>query len=114
MSRRLDSLSKTANTRLRYRTQPAWIPPMLATLADRAFDHPDWLFEVKWDGYRVEAVIRDGTAGLWTRNETDAGAYFPSPELVAIRSTAQPQSHAAVRPGFHASPRARSRRTPRR
>ncbi len=38
---------------------------------------PDWLFEVKWDGYRVEAVIRSGTARLWTRNQQDAARYFP-------------------------------------
>jgi bifunctional non-homologous end joining protein LigD len=56
---------------------PAFIPPMRATLADHAFDDPDWLFEIKWDGYRVEAVIRDGQARLWTRNQQDAATYFP-------------------------------------
>ena len=38
------------------------IEPMLATLADKAFDDDDWLFEIKWDGYRVEAVVDDGKA----------------------------------------------------
>jgi bifunctional non-homologous end joining protein LigD len=56
---------------------PDFIPPMRATLADEAFDDPDWLFEIKWDGYRVEAVIRDGRARLWTRNQQDAARYFP-------------------------------------
>ena len=56
---------------------PDFIPPMKATLADAAFDDPDWLFEVKWDGYRVEAVVRDGKARLWTRNQQDAARYFP-------------------------------------
>ena len=56
---------------------PDFIPPMLATLADAAFDDPDWLFEIKWDGYRVEAVIRNGRARLWTRNQQDAATYFP-------------------------------------
>ncbi len=56
---------------------PAFIPPMRATLADAPFDDPDWLFEIKWDGYRVEAVVRDGTAKLWTRNQQDAARYFP-------------------------------------
>ena len=56
---------------------PEFVPPMLATLADDAFDDPDWLFEVKWDGYRVEAVIRDGRARLWTRKRQDAARYFP-------------------------------------
>ena len=56
---------------------PPFIPPMRATLADAAFDDPDWLFEIKWDGYRVQAVVRDGQARLWTRNQQDAARYFP-------------------------------------
>ena len=39
------------------RTKPAFIPPMLATLVAAPFDDPGWLFEVKWDGFRVEAVV---------------------------------------------------------
>ena len=31
---------------------PRNIVPMLAGRAEKAFDHPDWIFEVKWDGYR--------------------------------------------------------------
>ena len=50
---------------------------MLATLVGGPFDDPDWLFEVKWDGYRVEAVLRDGRTRLWTRNRVDAATYFP-------------------------------------
>ena len=57
---------------------PDFIPPMSATLATSPFNDPDWLFEVKWDGYRVEAVVRDGTARLWTRRRQDAGHYFPA------------------------------------
>jgi bifunctional non-homologous end joining protein LigD len=57
--------------------QPDFVPPMLATLTDGAFDDDGWLFEVKWDGYRVEAVISDGKARIWTRNRVDAATYFP-------------------------------------
>ena len=64
-------------TAARERPMPDFIPPMRATLADHPFDDPDWLFEIKWDGYRVEAVIRDGRARLWTRNQLDAARYFP-------------------------------------
>ena len=55
---------------------PEFIPPMLATLTDHPFSDPDWLFEVKWDGYRIEAVIRDGAIRLWTRNGNDGETYF--------------------------------------
>jgi bifunctional non-homologous end joining protein LigD len=57
--------------------QPAFIPPMAATLSDKPFRDDEWLFEIKWDGYRVEAVVRDGVAKTFTRNGNDAEAYFP-------------------------------------
>ncbi|HUQ78593.1 MAG TPA: DNA ligase D [Patescibacteria group bacterium] len=60
------------------RAMPDRIEPMAATLAGRAFSDPDWLYEIKWDGYRVEAVVRDGTVKLWTRNLKDAETYFPN------------------------------------
>jgi bifunctional non-homologous end joining protein LigD len=56
---------------------PSFIEPMAATLTDKPFRDDDWLFEIKWDGYRVEAVVRDGTARMYTRNGNDAEAYFP-------------------------------------
>ena len=37
---------------------PPYIEPMLATLASKAFSDPDWLYEIKWDGFRVQAVDR--------------------------------------------------------
>ncbi len=56
---------------------PASIPPMLATLASKPFSDPDWLFEIKWDGFRVQAVIDGGRVRTWTRNLKDASTYFP-------------------------------------
>ena len=41
---------------------------MLATLVEEPFDHPDWIFEVKWDGYRAVAEIRDDGVSLYSRN----------------------------------------------
>ena len=57
-------------------TKPGFIPPMLATLVGAPFDDPDWLFEVKWDGFRVEVVVDGDTVRLWTRGEQDASRYF--------------------------------------
>jgi bifunctional non-homologous end joining protein LigD len=56
---------------------PGFIEPMTATLADGPFSDPDWLFEVKWDGYRVQAHVRDGRVALYTRRGLDAAEYFP-------------------------------------
>ena len=47
---------------------PQGIQPMLATPVTKPFDHPDWIFEVKWDGYRAIAEIRDGSVSLYSRN----------------------------------------------
>ncbi len=58
-------------------SMPDRLEPMAATLGSRPFSDPDWLYEIKWDGYRVEAVVRDGKVKLWTRNLKDAETYFP-------------------------------------
>lgn len=47
---------------------PHLVRPMLATLAKEPFDHPDWLFEVKWDGYRAVAELRGSEVSLYSRN----------------------------------------------
>jgi bifunctional non-homologous end joining protein LigD len=50
---------------------PHDIKPMLATLIKKPFNHPDWIFEVKWDGYRALAEIREGKVLLYSRNRID-------------------------------------------
>ena len=71
-------------------SKPAFVPPMLATLVAAPFDDPDWLFEVKWDGFRVEAVVDGASVRLWTRGEQDAARYFGEvlapPTWIAARS----------------------------
>jgi bifunctional non-homologous end joining protein LigD len=54
---------------------------MLATLVGGPFDDPDWLFEVKWDGFRMEAVVDGDTVRLWTRGEQDAATRYFGPFL---------------------------------
>lgn len=62
---------------------PRKIRPMLATLAQKPFDHQDWLFEMKWDGYRAIAEIRNGDVALYSRNEISFAKKF-SPVLEAL------------------------------
>ena len=47
---------------------PSNVKPMLATLVDEPFDAPEWLFEVKWDGYRAIAEVRPEGIALYSRN----------------------------------------------
>jgi bifunctional non-homologous end joining protein LigD len=58
------------------RPMPTVIRPMLATSVSKAFDDPDWLFEIKWDGYRAVAFIEDGGVRLVSRNQNDLTAQF--------------------------------------
>ena len=47
---------------------PKRLQPMLATLIDAPFDNPDWVFESKWDGFRMIASIDGGKVMLYSRN----------------------------------------------
>ncbi len=57
---------------------------MLATLVDAPFDDDEWLFEIKWDGYRAVCTIDDkGRMTLVSRNDLDLLARFPVMEELA-------------------------------
>ena len=49
-------------------TLPKRLQPMLATLTDAPFDDPCWVFEDKYDGFRMIAEIRRGKVALYSRN----------------------------------------------
>src|SRR6185437_15785970 len=52
--------------------------PMLATLIDEPFDDDDWLFEIKWDGYRAICTVDEsGELTLVSRNGLDLLRRFP-------------------------------------
>jgi bifunctional non-homologous end joining protein LigD len=56
---------------------PAEIYPMLATPINEPFDSPDWLFEIKWDGYRAVAFLEDGKVRLVSRNQNELTPRYP-------------------------------------
>jgi ATP-dependent DNA ligase len=39
---------------------PPKIQPMMAQSSSQPFDDPEWIFEMKWDGYRALATIDSG------------------------------------------------------
>ena len=59
------------------RSMPSSIQPMLASVVEKPFDDPDWLFEIKWDGYRALTFIEDGKVRLVSRNQNDLTRRYP-------------------------------------
>ena len=51
--------------------------PMLATLVDKAFDDKDWIYEIKWDGYRAVAEWQNKKLRLYSRNGLSFAEKFP-------------------------------------
>ena len=59
------------------RAMPTIIHPMLAESIDEPFDGMDWLFEIKWDGYRAIAFLDGGKVRLASRNQNDLTPRYP-------------------------------------
>ncbi len=55
----------------------AIVKPMLATTAIRIFNDPAWIYELKWDGYRLIANIENGKVSLSSRNGISYNSKFP-------------------------------------
>lgn len=66
LSLELEELTKSE--KLKKKAFPHALKPMLATLVEAPFDKKNWLFEIKWDGYRAIAEIEDGKVSLYSRN----------------------------------------------
>ena len=59
------------------RPMPTVVHPMLAESIEKPFDSDEWLFEIKWDGYRAVAFIENGKVRLVSRNQNELTARYP-------------------------------------
>ena len=50
---------------------PGWVKPQLTRLVDQPPDGPEWLHEIKYDGYRMHARLDRGAVRLLTRTGLD-------------------------------------------
>lgn len=75
------------------RTLIAFVPPALATLVDAVPQGAGWLHEVKYDGYRLQAIIERGGCRLLTRRGLDWTTKF---QLLADACAALPVTSAAL------------------
>jgi bifunctional non-homologous end joining protein LigD len=55
---------------------PTNIKPMLATLTDKPFDNDDFIYEIKWDGYRAISYLHKGKVDILSRNELSFNKKF--------------------------------------
>ena len=65
---------------------PEWIAPMLATLTDRPFSDPAWIYETKLDGQRSLLFRHGDDIRLMTRNRKDRTSHYPDVEQAAHRA----------------------------
>ncbi len=85
MSRVLRLLPGAAQSRLRRRSQPVWMPPMLASAGDGLPRGDGWIYEPKLDGVRCLVFVADGVVRLYSRNRKPLDAAYP--ELVDALTT---------------------------
>ena len=77
------------------RHMPAAVHVMMATPITEPFDDPDYLFEIKWDGYRAVAFVENGKVRLISRNQNDLTGQYP--ELQELPTYLR--AHAAILDG---------------
>ena len=54
-----------------------YIEPMLAKETDKPFDDKEWIYEIKWDGYRAIAEVNRDSIRLYSRNGNSFNAAYP-------------------------------------
>ncbi|MBZ5654445.1 MAG: non-homologous end-joining DNA ligase [Acidobacteriia bacterium] len=119
------SSANPASSAVKRSVMPTTIHPMLATPAAKPFDDPNWVFEIKWDGYRAVAFMDEGSLRLVSRSQNDLTKQFPElrdlpkfvkaqraildGEIVALDDQGRPsfslmQQRTGFRPGKHRLP----------
>ncbi|MDQ1409343.1 MAG: bifunctional non-ous end joining protein LigD [Acidobacteriaceae bacterium] len=58
-------------------SMPRSIPLTLASLSEKPFSNPDWLFEVKWDGVRGIAYLANGEVSVRSRAGREISLEYP-------------------------------------
>lgn len=68
---------------------PPDLKPMLAKLSSEIIDEPSWIYEMKYDGYRLISKIHEGTVEMISRNGNSFNAAYKAleKELLQIRES---------------------------
>jgi bifunctional non-homologous end joining protein LigD len=68
------------------KTKASFIEPMLLLRTEKLPSGPQWLFELKLDGYRTIAFKSDGKIHLRSRNDKDFALRYPSIARLSLPS----------------------------
>jgi ATP-dependent DNA ligase len=71
---------------------PRWVKPQLCKLVDAPPQGPEWLHEIKYDGYRMHARLDRGQVKLLTRTGLDWTPKYP-PITVALSALPAKQAY---------------------
>jgi ATP-dependent DNA ligase len=65
---------------------PRWVEPQLSKLVEKSPSGPQWVHEIKFDGYRMAACIDSGKVQLLTRSGLDWKTAYIDGELCGVRA----------------------------
>jgi bifunctional non-homologous end joining protein LigD len=80
MKHYFDHLTSDERKKIKKEPMPSFVPLMLATLTDKYFSHPNWIFERKFDGIRCLVIKKGKKVTLKSRNNNIINVQYP--ELV--------------------------------
>ena len=63
---------------------PSSVSPMLCTLTKEPVSDPDYIFEIKWDGYRIISYVNNGKVRMDSRSALDYTKKYP-PVVKALK-----------------------------
>lgn len=101
------------------KTKARFIPPMLLLRIDKLPESPEWLYELKLDGFRALAIKSGGKVQLRSRNNNDFSHRYPTlvkalaklpdetvidGEIVALDAQGRPSFNALQNYGSSAAP----------
>jgi|SRR6516225_7524104 len=72
------STMRSIRRRSEHVSLPTWVKPQLVALVKQAPDGPDWLHELKLDGYRMHARLEASRVNILTRRGNDWIDKYPT------------------------------------
>ncbi|MEX0940409.1 MAG: non-homologous end-joining DNA ligase [Candidatus Babeliales bacterium] len=80
MKKIFKNLTQELQKKIKEKSMPSWIPPMLATLTKDYFSKEGWIFERKLDGERIIIYKNKNDVSLKTRNKKTVNVAYPEIE----------------------------------